>query len=59
VPVTLGSIVGAWFLVFPFWLINKDGWMAAQTNGAAAPATAIVDGKPETDPEAVALAEKA
>ena len=58
-PVTLGSIVGAWFLVFPFWLINKDGWMAAQTNGAAAPATAIVDGKPETDPEAVALAEKA
>ncbi|KAK7249170.1 RNA polymerase II CTD heptapeptide repeat phosphatase [Aureococcus anophagefferens] len=50
VPVTLGSIVGAWFLVFPFWLINKDGWMAAQTNGAAAPATAIVDGKPETDP---------
>lgn len=30
VPVTLGSIVGAWFLVFPFWLINKDGWEAAQ-----------------------------
>ena len=28
VPVTLGSIVGAWFLVFPFWLINKDGWRA-------------------------------
>ncbi|KAH8097134.1 phosphoprotein phosphatase [Aureococcus anophagefferens] len=47
VPVTLGSIVGAWFLVFPFWLINKDGWMAAQKSKADAEcAHTIVGGKP-------------
>mmetsp|Transcript_14717 Transcript_14717/g.45608 ORF Transcript_14717/g.45608 Transcript_14717/m.45608 type:complete len:370 (+) Transcript_14717:79-1188(+) len=26
IPVTIGSIIGAWFLVFPFWIVNKDGW---------------------------------
>ena len=51
-PVTLGSIVGAWFLVFPFWLINKDGWYASCAKGQGAPAdmqavSKIVDGKPE------------
>ena len=54
IPVTLGSIVGAWFLVIPFWLINKDGWLADQKAAGAEPAakaTAIVDGKP-TDDEA-------
>ena len=35
-PVTLGSIVGAWFLVFPFWLINKDGWEAKMKREAEA-----------------------
>ena len=51
-PVTLGSIIGAWFLVFPFWLINKDGWYASCAKGQGAPAdmqavSKIVDGKPE------------
>ena len=23
----LATQIGAWFLVFPFWLINKDGWV--------------------------------
>ncbi|KAH8069836.1 phosphoprotein phosphatase [Aureococcus anophagefferens] len=49
VPVTLGSIVGAWFLVFPFWLINKDGWYAGLKQRAAITEaeTKFVDGKVE------------
>ena len=48
-PVTLGSIIGAWFLVFPFWLINKDGWYAGVKQRAAITEaeTKFVDGKVE------------
>ena len=48
-PVTLGSIVGAWFLVFPFWLINTDGWYAGVKQRAAITEaeTKFVDGKVE------------
>lgn len=30
VPVTIGSIIGAWCLVFPFWANNKGAWFIAQ-----------------------------
>ncbi|KAJ8598806.1 hypothetical protein CTAYLR_008668 [Chrysophaeum taylorii] len=35
VPVTIGSIFGAWCLVFPFWINNKDAWYIAQKKRAA------------------------
>ena len=35
IPVTIGSVIGAWFLVFPFWLVNKDGWEAKLKREAA------------------------
>jgi formate/nitrite transporter FocA (FNT family) len=41
VPVTLGSIAGAWFLVFPFWLINKDSWETAQKRIAESSSDAL------------------
>jgi len=40
-PVTIGSICGAWFLVIPFWLVNKDGWFANQARK-----TKVQDSKP-------------
>jgi len=40
-PVTIGSIVGAWFLVFPFWLVNKDGFYAKLKREAEAAGTAL------------------
>lgn len=53
VPVTIGSIIGAWFLVFPFWMVNKDGWMAAQerkgkVQDAMADAPAVLQEKLES-----------
>ena len=38
IPVTIGSIVGAWFLVIPFWFVNKDGFWKRQEREAAAKA---------------------
>ena len=35
---TIGSIVGAWFLVIPFWFVNKDGFWKRQEREAAAKA---------------------
>ena len=35
IPVTIGSIVGAWFLVIPFWFVNKDGFWKRQEREAA------------------------
>ena len=36
IPVTIGSIIGAWFLVIPFWFVNKGGFWARQAREAAA-----------------------
>ena len=30
IPVTIGSILGAWMLVFPLWTLNKEAWYIAQ-----------------------------
>merc|ERR1719326_967854 len=46
IPVTIGSVIGAWFLVFPFWLINKDGWEAKlkrEAEAAGAPAEKLTE----------------
>ena len=32
---------GAWFLVFPFWLINKDSWETAQKRIAESSSDAL------------------
>ena len=46
IPVTIGSVIGAWFLVFPFWLVNKDGWEAKlkrEAEAAGAPAEKLTE----------------
>ena len=46
IPVTIGSVIGAWFLVFPSWLVNKDGWEAKlkrEAEAAGAPAEKLTE----------------
>ena len=46
IPVTIGSVIGAWFLVFPFWLVNKDGWEAKlkrEAEAAGVPAEKLTE----------------